>query len=502
MSLTKDELNQELTRRHIYLDDSIKWDNKKMLKKLGDHYIKEHREELTFGNAFVQSLSNFMLCKHYKEELKNFEPQDDPITSNQWIAEVKKDDFRCYVCYDPLYGFELYSRRESVKTFLNSKFTDKILFIKNGLVRSPKDFVGTFNCRFVLDCGITVESGNANFEGMTYSNAEDLLQAILGSLPERAKEYQRSGNSLVITGFDVIYFEKDPKPIDVENLPKFIYEEPTVTEEDVKWIHKNFEAYLITSGFTDKFGKLLPLGAKTKKLYAYLITLKDTSVHDLRKLPFLKRRNVRDKIITFLQQNNLPFEHIDTEEENKIEFAEQLIGEGFEGAILKNLNAPYVSSMASSRSHRCMLKVKQSVSQLLTNMDVKEDFDVFVTGCNPPKSKRLGDMIGALKCSIYLEDEDGNTLEHEIANVSGIPHEVKRDMAVIGENGKITLNPKYMGKVIAINGMGITHLSKRFSHSVLKDRDPDRLITKDKSPIDCTYSSSMIDNMISVRGTR
>ena len=502
MSFTKETLNEELTRRHIYLDDNIKYDNQKLIKLLGDNYLKENREEWTFGTAFVQALNNLMLCKHYKDELKNFAPEDDPLTSDNWIAEVKKDDFRCMVVYDPLYGFELFSRRESVKTFLNNKFTDKVLFIKNGLVRQPKDFIGTFNYRFVLDCGITVNSENTTFEGVEYSNTEDLLQAILGSLPERAREYQKSGNSLVINGFDVLYFEENPQPIEREDLPKFIYEEAKVTDEDVKWIHKNFSSYLLTSGFVDKFGRPMSLNGKTKKLYSYLIALKDASKYDVRRLPFSRRRKLRDSIINFLQDNGLPFLHIDSEDTNKIEFSEQLIREGFEGSILKNLNAPYVSSMASSRSHKCMLKVKQSVTQLLTNLDVHDDFDCFITGSTPPKSKKLKDMIGSVELSVYLEDSEGNVTLHVIGNVSGISHEVKKQMTVINEDGITVLNPEYFNKVIAVNAMGMTHRNLRFSHCVLKDRDSDRLIIKDKHPKDCQYLESFLQEMVSVRGTR
>ena len=139
--MNKDDLQEELVRRGIYLREDVKYDNQKLIKTLGDNYLKEHREEWTFGTSFVQSLNNFMLCKHYKDELKNFTPETDPLTSDDWIAEVKRDDFRLYVTYDPKDGFELFSRRESVKTYLNSKFTDKVLFIKNGLVRQPIDLL-------------------------------------------------------------------------------------------------------------------------------------------------------------------------------------------------------------------------------------------------------------------------------------------------------------------------------------------------------------------------
>ena len=238
--MNKEDLQLELIKKKIYVPENIKASNTVLTKLLGDHYIKEHREELTFGTCYVQALENFMLCKHLKDEMNCFDDNTNPITSPDWIAELKKDDFRTMIVYDPEYGFEMFSRRESVKTFLNNKFTDKIFFIKNGLVRKPADFKNTFNYRFVLDCGITASSDNTEFEGISYSNAEDLLQAILGSGAERALEYQLNGNSLIFTGFDVLYFEENPQSIAKEDLPKFIYEESELSKDDVEWIQHNF----------------------------------------------------------------------------------------------------------------------------------------------------------------------------------------------------------------------------------------------------------------------
>ena len=502
MSFTSEELQYEISKRRIYLEEGIKYTNPLLVKRLGDEYLKNHRDELSFGVSYVQYIDNFMLCKHLKDEAKNFDDYTNPLTSPDWIAEVKKDDFRSMVVFDPDYGFEIFSRRESVKTFLNNRFTDKLLFIQNGLIREPQDYKGTFNYRFILDCGITVGSGNMILDGVEYSNAEDLLQSLLGGGGERSKNLQKKGYSLVFNGFDVLWFEENPQPIAREDLFKFMYGEKEVTPDDVKWIQSYFKNYLLTSGFVDKNGAPMPLNNKTKKLYLYLASLRDTDKRDLRKLPFYKRRKIRDSIISFLQHNNLPFLHIDSEDVEKISFADQLIRDGGEGIILKSLNAPYISSLASSRSHKAMLKVKTSISQLLTNMDVHDDFDCYIVGSNPPRSKRVEDMIGAIKCAIYLEDGEGNVVEHEIANVAGIPHDVKRAMTIIDDNGVPTLNPEYLGKVIAINGMNLSHLNMRFSHAVLKDKDPDRLITKDKSPKDCCYLKSDLESMVSVRGTR
>ena len=337
---------------------------------------------------------------------------------------------------------------------------------------------------------------------MDYTNAEDLLQAILGSMPERAKSHQIAGNTLEINGFDVLHFEKDPQPIDRDNYPKYDYDEREVTAEDVIWIQENFKHYLLTSGFVDKVGNPMPLNGKTKKLYSYLITLKDTDKSDVRKLPFRKRRKIRDSIIDFLAINNLPFIRIVSEDENKISFSEECIASGGEGSILKNLNAPYISSMQSSRSHKAILKVKCSVTQLLTNMDIHEDFDCFISGSNFPKSKKLKDLIASVKCSVYIEDGEGNVDEHEVANVSGISHEVKRLMTVFDDKGRPVINPEYLNKVIAINGMSMTHRNLRFAHATLKDRDSAKLITKDKNALNCTYDLETLEKMVSIRGTR
>jgi hypothetical protein len=144
------------------------------------------------------------------------------------------------------------------------------------------------------------------------------------------------------------------------------------------------------------------------------------------------------------------------------------------------------------------MKVKQTVSEMMKNDGRHMDFDVFISGANPPKSDRIKDMIGALKCSVYLENEFGETVEHEIANISGIPHEWKRKLAKVGEDGKITLNPEYLGKVIAIDGMALSHTSLRFQHAVLKEKDG--LVFKDKAPKDCEWTREALEKMVIVRG--
>ena len=127
-----------------------------------------------------------------------------------------------------------------------------------------------------------------------------------------------------------------------------------------------------------------------------------------------------------------------------------------------------------------------------------EDFDVFITGANPPKSKRVTDMIGSLSCSVYMIDDTGEQVIHEIANVSGISHEWKRKLAHIDENGKITLNPEYLNKVIAVDGMALSGTSLKFHHAILKNKET--LEFKAKQPTDCVWDKSALEEMVLTRG--
>ena len=156
--------------------------------------------------------------------------------------------------------------------------------------------------------------------------------------------------------------------------------------------------------------------------------------------------------------------------------------------------------MRSSRGHRAAMKVKQSISNILSSDSrLAEDFDVFITGANPPKSDRIKDMIGSLKCSIYIKKEDGTVKEHEIANVSGLSHEWKKKMAAVDiETGKICLNPEYEGKVIAINGLALTQSNLKFQHATLKDNG--KIEFKAKNPSECVWDEAVLKEMTLTRG--
>lgn len=849
----KDRLDFKISELGIYLDEDVKWTNENLIKRLGDYTLAHTKESIPWATKYVQSLECVMLCKHLKDEMKNFTAETNPMVSSDYIAENKENGFRHLLCYSPKDGFTLYSRKESVDTYLNTNFTDKILFIKDGLIKEPKDFINKLNYRFVLDGEIIVNSDGANFDGVQYESIEDYVQAVLGSNAERAKAFQKDGHRLIFKIFDVLYFEKDAKEHEEIEF-KYDYSAQEPNEEEIAWIEKYYEKYLTSTGYKLE-GKLT---GKNKKLYTYLRTLKYLPKYDVRKYPFWKRRELRNQLITMLQKIGIPAEEVAHEDVNKIEYLDTQLKTGHEGCflgkskvimadgtekridkiqvgdmvqsynnstgkvepkkvtnvfynglkpieqwlsvsrgahqqvggtnkrassgnyyhrifctrnhkfwngvnyeeidklnycyeynpilddfrkqalygwllsdgcidttlhivrlyqkadteywkytkemyrpfcnnvdktfisgkgsvigilsilkrytkgmenyhlnykggytelinkmnevawayfimgdgsclkdkqglqlsthslelddvklimqrfsklfgttmgtikqdkrvakngyyisywkedtnkifekigkyihpsmlykfsnreqkefisypteitwdlqqvpimkkelgsykneshsvskgawdievednhnyfvehvlvhncILKNKYAPYIAGMKSSRSHKACLKVKQSMANILDNLDKVEDFDVFITGANPPKSDRIKDMIGALNCSIYIIDENGETREHEIASVSGISHEWKRKFAKIDENGKITLNPEYLNKVIAINGLALTATNLKFQHAVIKDRNA--IEFKAKQPTECVWEESVLKEMTLVRG--
>ena len=819
------------------LEDDVKWTNEKLIKKLGDYTISHSPKKLfCWGQRYLQSLETVQLCRHLKDEMKSFEKAGiDPMTSDDFVAEFKENGSRVFIYYAPEVDFRFFSRRESVNTFLNNELTDKILLIEKGQVSEPKEYIGKYNYRFILDGEVTVE-GNQNFEGVEYGDVEDLMQAIIGSLPERAKRFQLQGNRFIFNIFDCIYFEKAPTGLPPEVHFDYYAADKELNEEEIAWVDEYFADYLRTCAFR---------GYKSaKKLYAYLYSLKDTLPCDIRKYPFIKRRKIRHALVEFLASKNLPFVEVEGEDKDKLGYLDDVLGEKAEGCFLgktkvnmadgtykkikdvqvgdlvlsynnstkciepkrvlrkfnnglkpvsewysvshgvlqgsevpsrqnlyhrlictkshkfyngsdyqgintldfcyelnnifdnyrkqaligwvlsdgtvdkndivilsqkydtafwkytqelfkpfsvnvnrtrisgkgstmgvlslrkvytsdfvnynniselikqmnevalaflimgdgskdnrglrihmesldeKNLElmklrikeltgaisndkvdkrvstyghilhynqvetdkifkcvgayihpsmcykfgdrvqekfisypqvsqgiikvpllkkdyasyttvknagsknftawdievednhnyfvenvlvhnciikakyAPYISGMRSSRSHRAAMKVKQSVNSMLKNADENQDFDVFITGINPPKSDRIKDMIGALNCSVYINDGE-KTYEHVIASVSGIPHDWKRELCAFDKDGNMILNPEYYGKVIAINGLALTY-NLKFQHAVLFNKRD--LIFKDKDATECTWDKAELEKMIITRG--
>lgn len=483
-----DRLEETAFTYGLEFDENIKWDNEKMIKFLGDYFISLEPKKYSWGARYMQSLNTVMLCKHMKDDIDKFPVS--PLESDDYVAETKLNGCRCIATYSPEVGFEFFTRRESSSNYLNGNLTDKYLFIEKGLISEPKDYIGKFNYRFVLDGELLIDNIESELQTSQVS-IEDYIQSVFSSNAERAKEFQRDGHRLKMVVFDVLYMEKNPE-IPCTWEPKYEYGEREVDPEVVQWVDKHYSEYLRSAGVSS--------AGRAKKLYQYLYTLKNSNKNDVRRYPFSKRRQLRTLLVNMLTKNHLPFYEVESEDVNKIEFTENILSSGGEGTILKNIHAPYVSSLRSSRNHRAAVKVKQSIAQMLSSdSKLMEDFDVFISGANAPKSDRIKDMIGSLSCSVYIKKKDGTLVEHEIANVTGISHEWKRKLAVVdAETGKIKLNPEYEGKVIAINGLALTASKLKFQHATLKDKGV--LEFKAKNPSECVWDEHVLKEMTLTRG--
>lgn len=484
-----DRLEEAINTYGIEVDPNVKWDNEKMIKLLGDYSINLEPQKYSWGARYVQSLSTPMLCKHMKDDLDKFPVS--PLESGDYVAETKMNGMRVIATYSPEIGFEFFSRRESSSNFLNGNFTNKFLFIEKGLISEPQDYKGKFNYRFVIDGELLID-GIENEIRTTQVSIEDYIQSVFSSNVERARDFQKEGHRLKMVVFDVLYFEKNPS-IPASWTPKYEYEEREITPEAIQWVEKHYSKYLNSAGFVKGAGK-------AKKLCQYLYSLRFTNENDVRKYPFAKRRELRHLIVNMLNKNILPFYEVEGEDINKIEFTENILSSGGEGSIVKNIHAPYISGLRSTRNHRAAMKVKQSISTMLSsNSSLMEDFDVFITGANPPKSDRIKNMIGSLSCSVYIKKNNGQVIEHEIANVTGISHDWKKKLAAVDiETGKITLNPEYEGKVIAIDGLALTASKLKFQHATLKNKG--NLEFKAKNPSECVWEEDALKEMTLTRG--
>lgn len=209
MGLKKADLIEQAKLRGIEIAQDTVLLNREIELILGTHYFNKHPEIHTWGmSRRLFDLQCPQLCFSFKE-LKP-EEQKYILTSDRWIAEIKRDGARCVTFYHPDYGFEFFSRDISDVTFVPNNYTDKILLIKNGIVRTPQSFKHKFKQSFILDAEVMFDgkSLDTTNRGGTFSTTElNATVSILGSAPERARSIQIEGNILKFYVFDILEFD-------------------------------------------------------------------------------------------------------------------------------------------------------------------------------------------------------------------------------------------------------------------------------------------------------
>ena len=219
---------------------------------------------------------------------------------------------------------------------------------------------------------------------------------------------------------------------------------------------------------------------------------------DLRDLPLEQRRVYLEKVIKTIEPIT-PFQIVAQERDNKKAYYDKITEEGKEGVVLKNLDEKYYS--VDARKRKVQVKWKRSMTEALEKAGMAPDIDVFISGFVPPlKNSSLQHLIGGVKVSVYLTDEEtGEMYEHWVGVVSGIPHGLKNEMTILDQDGKPTLNPSFKDRVITVDAQDISSKSLRFSHCRAVDScgNKDKWIFRDEKPkYSCKLSKKFLLSQI------
>lgn len=182
--------------------------------------------------------------------------------------------------------------------------------------------------------------------------------------------------------------------------------------------------------------------------------------------PWTKRHLCADKLAFLLKEAGFCCEInkvVANTKENpyaKRDYFEQIISRNGEGVVLKNINAVYHAT--SSRTIDCV-KVKRSTNDTLT-----KDLDAFITDYVLGKDDtRNENMIVGFIFSIKLRKNNGSIVTHPVAVCSNVSDFIKEDATVVDENGNITLNKDYYGRVATLQGQNVSARNLRLTHAVI-----------------------------------
>jgi len=172
-----------------------------------------------------------------------------------------------------------------------------------------------------------------------------------------------------------------------------------------------------------------------------------------------QRRGMLSKFLEKIKDIT-PFQLPESVIENKQEFFNQVVASGGEGLVIKNLDEKYYAT--SSRKRNVQVKMKRTLTG-----SKHEDIDCFISGYIPPKKNSalaVQNLIGGIKVSCFIEEDDGSLTEHWIGTISGITDQLRRKMTSHDEWGNPILNPEYLNLVMSCEGQDFSSRNLRMSH--------------------------------------
>jgi hypothetical protein len=204
--------------------------------------------------------------------------------------------------------------------------------------------------------------------------------------------------------------------------------------------------------------------------------------------PLIERRKLAFELYNKLLAAGFKIRPVRSNRTNKKQFYKNIILNGGEGVVSKCINGIYVPD--TNRRDDGWIKIKRSMSEMSGEESYGDTIDAFITGAVPgEKGKGLENLIGAVCVSVNLKKYDGTYEEHEIARISGLDLKLRQDMTeMVG--GIPTLKPSYYGRVIEIDGAGISSRNRHFRHAVFLG------FRYDKDANSCTMDEEFLDKMI------
>lgn len=179
---------------------------------------------------------------------------------------------------------------------------------------------------------------------------------------------------------------------------------------------------------------------------------------DVTRAPYEERVAYLETAFAMIKKanSNLPFELIETIKTftDPYELFKQMVAAGEEGIMLKRRDGKYGWGKRSQDT----LKVKRFLT-----------VDGWVSGSVPAsEDKKNKDLIGGFMVSAYV---DGR--EKVIASVSGLTDEVRRDATVVS-GGKPALHPKYLNRVVELEGQEWAPKSGLLIHARISEWRPEK----------------------------
>lgn len=180
---------------------------------------------------------------------------------------------------------------------------------------------------------------------------------------------------------------------------------------------------------------------------------------------------------------------------NKDDFYNNILAQGGEGVVAKDLNSLYETE---GRRRGQWVKLKRSVSQSMMAENMGDTLDAFIIGFEKGnEGTSIENLISTLHFGIYLQDDEGNLLLdnegnpkiHYIASVSGLSLALRETMTEI-INGQVQLKQEYYNMVAEIDGQDISSKNLRFSHARLLRWRPDR--SSDTCQIKYSFIKSLV----------